>query len=53
MGARQVGKSTLLHEIFDEQKEVMWMYGDDADVRTFFSNITSTRLKAFLANKRC
>ena len=50
MGARQVGKSTLLHEIFDEQKDVMWMYGDDADVQTLFRDITSTRLKAFLAN---
>ncbi len=52
MGARQVGKSTLLHEIFDEQKDVMWMYGDDADVQTLFRDITSTRLKAFLANKK-
>ncbi len=46
MGARQVGKSTLLSEMFGGQKEVMWMNGDDADVRQLFSGMTSTRIRA-------
>ena len=29
MGARQVGKSTLLGEIFRGKEGVMWMNGDD------------------------
>ena len=52
MGARQVGKSTLLHQLFDSQENVLWMNGDDADVRTILSDITSTRLKALLANQK-
>ena len=48
MGARQVGKSTLLSEMFGGQKEVMWMNGDDADVRQLFSGMTSTRIRALL-----
>lgn len=53
MGARQVGKSTLLSEMFGGQKEVMWMNGDDADVRQLFSGMTSTRIRALLGGCRC
>lgn len=52
MGARQVGKSTLLSEMFGGQKEVMWMNGDDADVQQLFSNMTSTRIRALLSGCR-
>lgn len=52
MGARQVGKSTLLHDLFDGQKEVLWLNGDDPDVQRILKDITSTRLKAFIANKQ-
>ncbi len=53
MGARQVGKSTLLSEIFGGQKDIMWMNGDDTDVRQLFSDITSTRIRALLGSCRC
>lgn len=53
MGARQVGKSTILSEMFGGQKDVMWMNGDDADVRQLFSGITSTRIRALLSGCRC
>lgn len=52
MGARQVGKSTLLSEMFGGQKGVMWMNGDDADVRQLFSGMTSTRIRALLSGCR-
>ena len=32
-GARQVGKSTLLHTLFDDKKNVLWLNGDDIDVQ--------------------
>ena len=48
MGARQVGKSTLLDTIFHDKKDVLWMTGDDLDVQELFSQMTSTRLKALL-----
>ena len=52
IGARQVGKSTLLETLFKRMEGVMWMNGDDLDVQQLFSNITSSRLKAILANHK-
>lgn len=52
MGARQVGKSTLLESVFRQQSDVLWMSGDDMDVQELFSNITSTRLKALLGDSK-
>lgn len=48
MGARQVGKSTLLSQMFGSQKKVLWLNGDESDIRELFENITSTRLKAII-----
>lgn len=51
MGARQVGKTTLLSQLFAENgNEVLWMSGDEPDVRGAFENITSTRLRAIIGN---
>ena len=53
MGARQVGKTTLLKQLFSEGNEdVYWMSGDDQDVRDLFENITATRLKAYFGHHR-
>jgi len=52
MGARQVGKSTLLETIFRDHENVLWMTGDDLDVQELFSQMTSTRLKALLGSSR-
>lgn len=35
MGARQVGKSTLLKELFSNRNDVLWLNGDDQDVRSY------------------
>lgn len=52
MGARQVGKSTLLQEIFKEKDNIIWMNADDQDVIDILENATSVRLKALLAGKK-
>lgn len=52
MGARQVGKSTLLKDIFSDKDKILWMNGDDPDVEQTLDNMTSTRLKAMLAGKK-
>ena len=52
MGARQVGKSTLLTQILSDNNDVMWLNGDDTDVQALFSQMTSTRLRAILASTR-
>lgn len=52
MGARQVGKSTLMQQLLGERKDVLWLNGDEPDVAGMFENITSARLRAIIgANK--
>ena len=53
MGARQVGKTTLLKQVFAKDgSDVLWMSGDEPDVRGMFENMTSTRLKSIIGNHR-
>lgn len=52
MRARQVGKSTLLHQIFDSRQDVLWMNGDESDIRELFSEISSTRMRTILGNHK-
>lgn len=52
MGARQVGKSTLLNQMFGSTKDVLWMNGDDTDIQALFKDISSTRLKALIGNNK-
>ena len=53
MGARQVGKTTLLKQLFAEANDdVYWLSGDDQDVRDLFENITATRLRAYFGRHR-
>jgi uncharacterized protein len=46
IGARQIGKTTLLQQIISEyQGKTLWLNADEADVRTVFNNAsTSTQL---------
>ena len=52
MGARQVGKTTVLHKLLDAAHDVLWLNGDDPDVRSLFEDVTSSRLKAIIGNKK-
>jgi predicted AAA+ superfamily ATPase len=52
MGARQVGKTTLLHSLLDDKGEVLWLSGDEPDVRMLFEGASSSRLRAFFGSKR-
>ena len=52
MGARQVGKSTLLQSLLGGDENVLWLSGDDDDVRELFRSISSTRLKAIVGNRK-
>ncbi|MCQ2273752.1 MAG: ATP-binding protein [Bacteroidales bacterium] len=45
IGSRQVGKTTLLREMFPENDDCMWFFGDDLDTQQLFSNMTATRLR--------
>lgn len=52
MGARQVGKSTLLHEMFEDNNNVLWLEGDDIDVQELFANATSSRFRAIIGDRK-
>lgn len=52
MGARQVGKSTLLASLLTDHTDTMWLNGDDIDVQALFSQMTSTRIRTLLASHR-
>jgi predicted AAA+ superfamily ATPase len=46
IGARQIGKTTLLKQIFSDN--VLWLNGDEQEVRSLFVNISTARLKALI-----
>ncbi|MCL2502960.1 MAG: AAA family ATPase, partial [Bacteroidales bacterium] len=46
MGARQIGKTTLLRQIFGE--DALWLNGDEYEVRHLFAHISAVRLQALI-----
>ena len=49
LGARQVGKTTLLQTLSKNWENVLWLTGDELETQQVFENPTTTRLKAELA----
>ncbi len=49
-GARQVGKTTLLHQIFDEMDNVLWLNGDIEATRMRFDNLTIESARLLIGN---
>lgn len=45
LGARQVGKSTMLKQVFKTQKNILWLDAENADVPLMLAKATSTSLK--------
>lgn len=52
LGARQVGKSTLLKSVFANQTDILWLDAENPDVSIIFKNATTTRLKSFFGNNK-
>jgi len=49
LGTRQVGKTTLLQQLVDaDSRKVLWVNGDEPDIRKRFEGISSTQLRAFI-----
>lgn len=46
LGARQVGKTTLLNSIVADQPDSLWLNGDELDVQKMFENASADRLKS-------
>ncbi len=52
LGARQVGKTSLLKSVFQSNSDLLWFNADELDVQNLFQNTTATRLKAFFGTKK-
>jgi len=52
LGARQVGKSTLLKKLFEETKDVLWLDAEDPEVHLIFEKASSKRLELFFENNK-
>ncbi len=52
-GARQVGKTTLMKKLSEDvSEELLWLNGDEPDIRSVFQQATSTKLKNILGDKK-
>lgn len=53
LGARQVGKSTLIHQLPScKSNATLWLDGENADVHQLLKNANSERLKQLTANHK-
>lgn len=52
-GARQVGKTTLTQQLFGENKQVLWIDGDDPQTRVRWENINKTNIRLFIQDFDC
>ncbi|MCQ2324874.1 MAG: AAA family ATPase, partial [Paludibacteraceae bacterium] len=52
MGARQVGKSTLLSQLLGSQTDVVWLNGDEERVQDLLQTPSSPRLKAVVGENK-
>ena len=52
LGARQVGKTTLLKSLFQNSDSTLWLNGDELDVQNLFANLSVDRFKAYLGKNR-
>jgi len=52
LGARQVGKSSLLIKMFGKRKDVAWIEGDLAETQIAFDSLTVSKAKTMAGNAK-
>lgn len=52
MGPRQVGKSTLLHAIFDDNEDTLWLDADNINVQENFEEASSEQIKTIVGKHK-
>ena len=50
LGARQVGKTSLLQQMMANRSDCLWLNGDELDVQQMFGNTSADRLRAQFGN---
>ena len=52
LGARQVGKSSLLKKMFGNRNDIVWLDGDLAETQLLFENLTVSTAKTILGDAK-
>lgn len=52
LGARQVGKTSLLRKKFSNNPDVLWLEGDNFETQQLFENFTFSMAKMLIGNKK-
>jgi len=52
VGARQVGKTFLLKEMFGNRKDAIWLDGDLLETQVLFDNLSVAKAKAIIGNAK-
>ena len=52
LGARQVGKTTLLKQLIGAKKEVLWLNADEVSVRNLFENLSVEKIKQIIGSNK-
>jgi predicted AAA+ superfamily ATPase len=52
LGARQVGKTSLLKQMFSHRDDVVWMMGDLAETQLLFENLTVSKAKTLIGDAK-
>lgn len=52
LGPRQCGKTTLLHLLFQERADVLWLTGDDPETRLLLQGISLSRWKLLIGKNK-
>lgn len=52
LGARQVGKTTLLKQLYAGSPNTLWLNADELHVRTMFENVSVERLKTLFEQNK-
>ena len=51
-GARQVGKSTLLKQLFKGSNDVLWLFGDQAQTQTLLNDLSIPNIRSIIGNHK-
>lgn len=52
IGARQVGKTTLLKELTDSYPDTLWLNGDSIETRSLLQEVSVERFRSLIGNRK-
>jgi predicted AAA+ superfamily ATPase len=52
LGARQVGKTTLLKQLIEDKEDVLWLNADEVSVRNLFENLSIQKIKQIIGSHK-